>query len=406
MAKLEFKDFLFEDKESIIRFNFLKIFYFDVSREEIEKIGQFKVDKNTIEFENLSQTKAERKFPMLLQKNFKNLKNKISKKSTVYIHKNSKIPLIGTTYFGIIDRGTNLIEVRPITSCNLGCIFCSVDEGPKSKKKFDFVVEADYLIEEFKKLAEYKEDKHIDAHINSQGEPLLYSDMVRLVSGLSKIPTVKSISIDSNGTFLNEDLIDRLKDAGLTRINLSLHAMDKSIASDLAGAPYDVERILKMAEYIAKKMDIIIVPVWVQGYNDDELEKLVEFAKKIGAGKNCPPIGIQNFLNYQFGRNPAKEVPMDTFYQKLRDLESKCKIKLICDETDFKITKSKEYPKPFKKGQTIKVSLKFPGRIKNEMMGIAGERMISIPHCYKKEGSIKIKIKKTKHNLFVGELIG
>ena len=41
---------------------------------------------------------------------------------------------------------------------------------------------------------------------------------------------------------------------------------------------------------------------------------------------------------------------------------------------------------------------------KNEKIAIAGERLISIPNCYK-EGKIRIKITRTKHNIFFGELV-
>ena len=36
------------------------------------------------------------------------------------------IPLIGHIAFGIIDRGTNLLQIRATSFCALSCIFCSV----------------------------------------------------------------------------------------------------------------------------------------------------------------------------------------------------------------------------------------------------------------------------------------
>ncbi|MCE4627148.1 MAG: radical SAM protein, partial [Desulfurococcales archaeon] len=40
------------------------------------------------------------------------------------------LPLVGTVFIGVIDRGTNVLQVRPTTLCPLNCIFCSVDAGP------------------------------------------------------------------------------------------------------------------------------------------------------------------------------------------------------------------------------------------------------------------------------------
>ena len=54
-----------------------------------------------------------------------NLINKTTKRKTYYIH--PPIPLIGHTAFGLIDRGTNIIQVRGLSGCNINCPFCSVD---------------------------------------------------------------------------------------------------------------------------------------------------------------------------------------------------------------------------------------------------------------------------------------
>ena len=405
MAELVFKDISFEDKNEKVRINFLKLFYFDIEKSILDKIGKFKINKNKIEFQNIGDNKAQRRFNLILSKDFEELRNKLNYKKAIYIHKNSGIPLIGTTYFGLIDRGTNLIEIRPITSCNLNCIFCSVDEGKSSRRNVDFVVEKDYIVEEFKKIVELKQESYIDAHINAQGEPLLYGDIVGLVADISKIPEVKSISIDTNGTLLSKQLVDELAKAGLTRMNLSLHALDQEIANKLAGTQYNLKKVKEMAAYIPNKMDLIITPVWIHGSNDKELAKLAKFAYKVGAGKNYPGIGIQNFLSYQFGRNPVKQVDMGVFYKKMHDLEQKQGIQLICDGGDFKIKKCKELPKPFKKGEIVRAKIVCQGRLNKEMLAIAKNRVISVPNCYQEEGNIRVKIRKSKHNLFLGELL-
>ena len=405
MAELVFKDLSFEEKDGKVRVNFLKIFYFEIDKPMLESLGSFKAFSNKIEFFDVSDSKAQRKFNMLLSRGFIQLRNRMTNKPALYIHRNSGIPLIGTNYFGIIDRGTNILEVKPITSCNLGCIYCSVDEGPLSRRKFDFVVEKDYLVEEFKKVVDYKQENYIDAHINAQGEPLLYADMVELVADIAKIPQVKSISIDTNGTLLHKKLIDELAEAGLTRINLSLNALNQEIADKMAGFPYNLKKVMDLARYIPQKMDLIIAPVWLPGYNDEELVKLAKFAQEIGAGKNCPPIGIQNFLNYRFGRNPIEQIDLDVFYKKMQDLEQKHGIKLLY-KYGFNIKKCRELPKPFKKGQTIEAKLVCPGRFPKEMLAVANDRLVSVPNCYKQEGIVRLKIRRTKHNIFLGEMLG
>ena len=407
MAELVFKDLSFEREKDKIRVNFLRLFYTYLDEGTLRKIAPFEVNRNSILFKDVSEHSARKKFEFLLFNSFKHLKNRLNNKTTIYIHQSSGIPLIGTNYFGLIDRGTNIIEVKPITSCNISCIFCSVDEGPFSRRRADFVVEKDYILKELRKLVEFKGSNSIDAHINAQGEPTLYDDMVELVRGIMSIKGIKTSSIDTNGLLLTKQLVDELAEAGLTRINLSLHSLDHKKATELAGYPYNLDKVLEIARYIPKtRMDLIIVPVWMKGCNDEDLPKLAKFAREIGAGKTCPYIGIQNMLNYRFGRNPIEESSMDEFYAKMKELEQKYEEKLIIDKHSFKVEELPELPKPFKKGQVIEAEIVLPGRIGNEKLAVAQDRLISVPNCDKKIGSkVKLRIKRTKHNIFLGELL-
>ncbi len=403
MVELSFKTLSFKQEGSKIRVNFLKIFYFYLDDKLLSKIGDFKIKGNSIIFEKTPEKRAERKFNNLLAEGFKDLKNTISDKKTVYVHKNSGIPLIGSNSFGIVDRNTSIVDIRPITSCNLNCIYCSVDSGPSSKNQIDFVVECEYLIEEFKKIIDFK-NCDLEVHLGTQGEPLLYAEIVELVKGISSFEKVKTISMDTNATLLNEELVDQLAEAGLTRINISLNAMSNEIAKKMAGCNCDVETIKKIALYASKKMQVAIAPVFLPGFNEDEMEDLIEFAKKLRGSRKGYFIGIQNFLNYRFGRNPCKQLSWEEFYEKMKVLEKKTGTSLLLTSKDFNIQETKKLPKPFKKGEIIKAEIICPGRLKNEMLAVASNRTISVPNCFKK-GIVKIKITRTKHNIFMGNLV-
>ncbi|MBI2129514.1 radical SAM protein [Candidatus Woesearchaeota archaeon] len=400
MAALTFENLEFLEKENEIVVNFMKYFYFKIEKEELERIADFKISKNSIYFENISEKSASNKFNILLSKKITGLKSKISGNRTIYIHKNSGIPLIGSNSFGLVDRGTSLIEIKPITGCNLGCIFCSVNEGIGTNKAVDFVVEKDYIVEEFRKLAAFKGIGDIEAHINAQGEPLLYSNLADLIKDLRKIKEVGVISIDTNGVLLNKKLVDELADAGLTRFNLSLVALDKELAKKLAGTIYDVEKIKEIARYIAKKSSLLIAPVLVPGINDDEIAKLIGFCKEINS-----KIGLQNFLNYRYGRNPVKAIPMDIFRKKLMELESEYSIRLLLTKDDFNIRETKKLPKPFKKGQIIKAKIMCESRRKSEKIAVADERCITVPNCSQESGIVKLRITRDKDNVFYGEQV-
>jgi uncharacterized Fe-S cluster-containing radical SAM superfamily enzyme len=394
-AELKYEELTFEEREDSVRISFLNNYYFEVLSSELRDIADFRLTKNSIIFE-ANEKRAQNKFNLVLSKGFLNLKNKLTGRKTIYIHRDSGIPLIGNNAFGLIDRNTSIIEVKPATGCNLDCVFCSVDEGPGGKWATDFIVEPDYLVEEFEKLAEFKGAAELEAHIGTHGEPLLYPRIIELVRGLKAIPSVKRISFDTNGTLLTKKLIDELAEAGLTKIHLSLNAIDPKVAEKLAGCPYNTAHVIEMARYASKRLGLLIAPIWVPGFNDEEMPKLVEFAKELGAR-----IAIQNFLSYRFGRNPAKQLDWEDFFSKMRLLEQKYGVQLLFNETDFQIEKTKQLPKPFRKGQVVKAEIVCDGRLKGEKIAVALDRNISIPDCDKK-GTIRVKITREKHNIYFG----
>jgi hypothetical protein len=400
MARLEFQDLEFAEEKENIRISFYRIYRAFIPKGELEEICLSKVEGHALEFD-CSEKKAQNHFYKSLQKAFQNLKCIITGKRTIYVHKNSGIPLVGEGVFGLIDRNTNCIEVKPLTVCNLDCVFCSVDAGPSSRKKADYVIEADYLVEEFNKLASGK--KHpVEAHIGPQGEPLLYAPMVELIRGLKSNPKVKVISIDTNGTLLTRKLIDDMAEAGLTRLNISLQAVDQKKADELAGAPYKTSHVLEMIEYASKKVNVLLAPVLVPGLNDGEIEKIIMIGKKIKS--EFPILGIQNFLNYKRGRNPVKQKSWEEFYSLLESQEKVHCVKLVLSKEDFGIVQDTKLEKPFKKRDVIRATVLCDGPERGEMIGAAKERAIIIDDA---EGVpvgslVKLELVRDKHNIFRG----
>jgi len=405
MAILSFQDLEFIEEKSRIKVLFLRIYYFYLSKEELRKTGNFKISSHSIEFD-CSEKKASNKFSQLLERGFTELRSVISNLKTVYVHRNSGIPLIGTGVFGLIDRNTNCIEVKPLTSCNLDCVFCSVDAGKSSRKVTDYIIEEDYLVEEFNKLAARKEHD-VEAHIGPQGEPLLYAPLVELISDLKQNSKVKIISIDTNGTLLTEKLIDELAKAGLTRLNISLQSLDEKKCSYLAGAPYNLKHILKMMDYASKKMSVLIAPVIVPGMNDDQLEKLVKKGKELSSDSPVfPVLGIQNYLNYKRGRNPVKQRSWEEFFEMLKLHEKYSGLKLRLCKEDFGIKPDTKLEKPFEKKQIVKARIVCAGPLKGEKIGAYKNRAIIIERADKAaiNSVVNVKIIRSKHNIYRGVL--
>ncbi|MBI2176099.1 radical SAM protein [Candidatus Woesearchaeota archaeon] len=423
MATLTFDDLRFHRKDSnTVVVEFLGNYSFEVDAKALSSIGTYSLGESSIEFRNVSEQEARNSFNAILNEGLGDLTNSTTRKKTLYVHRYSGIPLLGTTSFGIIDRNTNMIEVRPITGCNMNCIFCSVDEGLASRKTSEVIVDEKYLAAEVRKLVEFK---GCECHIiiNSQGEPTLYKPLPELISDLKAVTAVKTITLITNGTLLTEKLIDKLAASRLTAMNISLNAIEPKAAKIMEGfGGYDVEKVKKMAAYAAKTtIKVTLAPVIVGGYNDAEMEKIVQFAKEIGAA-----VGMQNYLFYKRGRNPknAVQVPWERFYAELDALEKKHGTKLIFEAADYEIIKTRPLPKPFRKGQTVKAVVVAEGRYLKEYIAAANPvaaglhgrqlptcaegRIITLPDCEKKLAAgekIKVKIVSDKHNIFYGEVV-
>ena len=336
---------------------------------------------------------------------FKKVLHHVTKRELIFITKESGIPLLGHAAFGLIDRGTNLIQVRPITGCNISCIFCSVDEGKNSKTRVtDYIVDPDYLAEEFKKIAEFK-GRGVELHIDGQGEPLLYPYMEEFLDRVSRIKEVEVISMQTNGILLNDAKINMLEKY-VTRINLSLSSLDEKKAKMLHGPNYPLKRVIKNAKMIAEsKMDLLIAPVWVVGYNDQEIPKLIEFALEVGAGKRFPPLGIQKYIPYKTGRRLKNVMTFKEFYKKLEEMEREYGIKLILKPKDFGMEKRDRIPCPIRKGEKFKAKIVANGRLRGERICVVRNRVVTVLTDKKVGNYVKFEIVRAHDGILLGKEI-
>ncbi len=405
MPILTFETIAFRSHGSVLQVDLLRGFTTSIPTEEVEEIAPFKiVDSHTIEFSDIPQEKAERKFSYLLNKHFENLTTKLTGNKATYIHRNSGIPLIGNVAFGIVYRNSSIIEIKPVTSCNLDCVYCSISEGLSSTKN-DFVVEKDYLVEELQKLIDFVAEP-VEVHIGVQGEPFMYADIENLFADLEAMKRVHTISIDTNGSLLNKEKIDRLSKFKKLQLNLSLDAIDQEIAKKMAGTKsYNINHVKDVIAYASAKMprQPIVAPVLTQGFNEEEMEKIIRWIQTL---PRQPILGIQNFLKYKTGRTPASEIPWEKFYALLEGWEKKYDIKLRLGKNDFKIKETKELPKPFREGEVITATIKCIDRFPHAVIAVAGERNISVPGCeFKRDKKITVQIVRDKHNVMVGKIV-
>lgn len=319
---------------------------------------------------------------------------------------------MGAIPFGLIDRGTNLIQVRPVSTCNLSCVFCSTDAGPASiNRQAEYYVDLDYILEGFSEVAEHKGDVELEAHIDTVGDPLTYNKLVDLVQGLREVRSVEVVSMQTHGFLLSEKVVEELDAAGLDRVNLSIDALEPCKAKFLAGSKaYDVSRVLEIAQYIVKntKIDLLISPVWLPGINDEDVKGIIDVARRIGAGRKWPPLGIQKYERHKFGRKPkgVKCMKWYDFYKTLRRWEKEFNAKLVLSPRDFGIVPARPLPKPYKVGERVSVEVVGPGWFKKESLAVTrkGDRVFMVVGEAPLGSEAKVTVVRNKDNIYVGRL--
>lgn len=408
VGRIAFEDIKFSRKDiETVRGLFLGRYWFDLRDEElVRRIGAFRIEDGALLFPGIDDNHAWKRFDPILNECFLHLRHILYDKPTVYIHRNGGVPLVGTNEFGLVDRGSNIIEVKPLTGCNFQCNYCSVDEG-KNDKTHDYVVEEEYLAQEAAKLASRKEHP-VEFNIGPQGEPLLYPKFVELVRDLKRIPNCAIVSVNTNGSMLTEKLIDRLAEAGLTRINLSLNAASQETANTLAGRTYPLEHVLRMVAYAQGRINILLAPTIVPGFNDDQVEGLVRIGTTIKS--EFPVLGFQNFLHYKKGRNIAPERSFEEFFAMLKPLEEKYGVKLTgFTKEDFRIFDEPELEKTMRKNEVVKVRIAVPARYPGEIVGVAHDRCVTVvgpgAHELPLGKTVTVRIIRDKHNIYKGVIV-
>jgi len=325
------------------------------------------------------------------------------------------VPLVGCIAFGLIDRGTNVIQVRPVSTCPLSCIFCSTNAGPKSKiRQTEYIVPLDYLVEEFEKIVCFKGRHRIEAHIDTVGDPVTYPKIVQLTSCLSQMDGVETVSMQTHGSMLNAKLVDKFSDAGLTRINLSLDALEPKLAKELADTEwYDVGKVVELMQHIVSntKTDLLVAPVWIPGINDKEIPKIIRSTINTCGGKTSLPLGIQKYEIHKHGRKVkgVKSASWLRFYEQLRVWEKEFKVKLVVKPEDFGIHKRVMLPIPYRRFETVKVEVVGPGWLRREKLAVTRRRDRSLTLINAEEISVGAKLKArivaNKHNILIAEPI-
>jgi len=155
------------------------------------------------------------------------------------------------------------------------------------------------------------------------GEPLLRKEIVEIIRGINGLKGLTDLSMTTNGAYL-KGLAKDLKQAGLNRVNVSLPTLDPDIYSNLMGG--DLEDAIKgvKAAVEAGLHPVKVNMLVLKNVNDDEIEKMIQFAAETGTVLQLIELESINLSKTYYERY---HLSLDEIAQKLEKLASETKVR-------------------------------------------------------------------------------
>ncbi len=109
------------------------------------------------------------------------------------------------------------------------------------------------------------------------GEPMVRRDLTDLIARLAVIPSVEDLSMTTNASLLTHSAAEKLYEAGLRRITISLDAIDNEVFSAINDVKFPVARVLSGIEnaQAAGMSPIKVNMVVARGMNENEILPMV-----------------------------------------------------------------------------------------------------------------------------------
>jgi len=170
-------------------------------------------------------------------------------------------------------RKVDYLRISVTERCNFRCQYCMPE------KPFSWVPKENLLsFEELFLFVKVAIDEGVTKIRLTGGEPLLREDLDTFIKMISDYKPDIDLALTTNAYLLPE-AAQRLKDAGLKRLNISLDSLHADVAAKIAGKdvlPKVLEGIDKALE-VGLKVKINMVPL--KGINDGEILDILAFCK-------------------------------------------------------------------------------------------------------------------------------
>ncbi|MDI9241819.1 radical SAM protein [Ruminococcus sp. YH-rum2234] len=185
--------------------------------------------------------------------------------------------------------------------CNMDCRMCYVRMSRQQQEAICPLRTA----QEWLALGEEAKKRGMLYLLLTGGEPFSRPDFREILSGLHRMGFI--ISINSNGTLIDEEVVEWLKKTPPTRVNLTLYGASNETYVRLCRNPNGFTQVIRAIHLLKEAGITVKLNRSLTPYNARDLEKIIDFAKEEQwmeyTGCTC------NFKTYSKSYKRKKRIP-------------------------------------------------------------------------------------------------
>lgn len=181
-----------------------------------------------------------------------------------------------------LRRPLHDLRISVLDQCNFRCPYCMPED--EFHADFEFLRKEQRLsYEEILKIARVAASLGVSKIRLTGGEPLLDKRIDRLVGGLAEIPGVDDLALTTNAMLL-APVAQKLADAGLHRVTISLDSLDERVFRLMSGGRGDLSKVMDgiAAAQRAGLSPVKINVVVQRGVNDHTVIDLLDHFRGSG----------------------------------------------------------------------------------------------------------------------------
>ena len=178
------------------------------------------------------------------------------------------------------NKMPEIVNIEIMTKCNLKCRHCKLQYIKQSEG------ESLMSLSRFSSYIEKMEKIILNANelMFSSIEPLIHPNLFEMMDLVSKINPSMSFPIQSNGMFLNDEVIEGMKKRNVPWLSMALDGFDQ-FSTGYFKSGTDFEKVVKNIKKLRLEMspEVVIRTVFVSHKdNIDKLPSYVRFCKELG----------------------------------------------------------------------------------------------------------------------------